>query len=248
MCAGTAISLLCPTMNKWSNLNRIAQIHNTDSLWPVNLMSTGTQHINMILVHIDRNMSISLYCIGMENNVMLFSNLTDLLDRLNGTNLIVCKHNRDHDRCRSNSCFQLIQLDHSILIYSNVSHLKTILFQIFTCMQNRMMLYRRSNNMISFFFLRKSCRFQRPVIRLTSTTCKINLISIGTQKVSHCLSGILYSLLTLTCETIYTGWIAIFLRKIRHHCLQHLRMYLRCCRIIQINQFAHVYLFLSMIS
>ena len=65
MCAGTAISLLCPTMNKWSNLNRIAQIHNTDSLWPVNLMSTGTQHINMILVHIDRNMSISLYCIGM---------------------------------------------------------------------------------------------------------------------------------------------------------------------------------------
>ncbi len=48
---------------------------------------------------------------------MLFGNCSDFFDRLNRTNLIVCKHNRNQDGLRCDCFLKLIQLHNTILIY-----------------------------------------------------------------------------------------------------------------------------------
>ena len=104
----------------------------------------------MQLIYINRKLSICLYCVGVEQDTMLMSNLTDLFDRLNGTNLIVCKHHTDQNGSRTDSFFQLIQLDLTKLIHIYISDLKSMFLQPVTSMQDCMMLDLRCNNVISF--------------------------------------------------------------------------------------------------
>ena len=58
-------------------------------------MSAGAQHIYAALVHINRNMAESLDSICVEQNSVFLGNGAYLADRLNGSDLIVRKHDGD---------------------------------------------------------------------------------------------------------------------------------------------------------
>ena len=49
------------------------------------------KHINMAFIHIDWHMSICLYRICMEENLMLLRDLANLLDWLDASDLVICK-------------------------------------------------------------------------------------------------------------------------------------------------------------
>ena len=66
LCSCTTLSLLSPAVYKRTDLNSFSDIQETDSLWSVQLMSTGTEHINIHLIYVDRNLSKCLNCICME--------------------------------------------------------------------------------------------------------------------------------------------------------------------------------------
>ena len=86
----------------------------------------------------------------MEQNAVFLCDLTDLFDRLNGSDLIVCKHNGDQDRIRTNCFFQFIHFYDTVFIHTDVSDLKTTFFQIFCGMQDRMMLDLGRDDVFSF--------------------------------------------------------------------------------------------------
>ena len=113
-------------------------------------MSAGGHHVDGKFIHSCLHMSIGLYCIRMEQNAVLSGNFSDLLNRLNRSDLIICKHHRDQDRIRTDCLFQLIQFKYPIFIYINIGNGKSSFFQIFAGMQNRMMLDLRGNNVLSF--------------------------------------------------------------------------------------------------
>ena len=89
-------------MNKGADLNAFSDIEETDSFGPVNLVPAGGEHINMILIHIDRHMTVGLNRIRMEKDTVLLGNLANFLYGLNGTDLIVGKHNGNQNRVRTN--------------------------------------------------------------------------------------------------------------------------------------------------
>ena len=64
--SGSTFSLLRTTVDEGKNLHAFSDIHYADSLWSVDLVAAGTQHINVHLIHIDRNMSKCLYCVRVE--------------------------------------------------------------------------------------------------------------------------------------------------------------------------------------
>ena len=135
----------------------------------------------MKLVNIDRQLTVCLNRIGMEQNAVFLCDLTDLFDRLNGSDLIVCKHNGDQDRIRTNCFFQFIHFYDTVFIHTDVSDLKTTFFQIFCGMQDRMMLDLGRDDVFSFALI-SFCRcFQCPVICLGTTGCEINLIFLCSQ-------------------------------------------------------------------
>ena len=82
----------------------------------------------------------SLYCICMEQNTMLSCDCSDFLQWLNRTDFIVCCHNRNQNRIRTDSCLQLVQLYFTIFIYIDIGNFISLFLQPLRSMQNRMML------------------------------------------------------------------------------------------------------------
>ena len=112
-------------------------------------MTAGTEHVNMHLIYIDRNLRIRLYRIGVEQYTVLLRDLTDLGDGLDGTDLVIGKHHADQNGIGADGCFQLVQADQSVSVHIQIGDLKASLLQILTGMENGMMLDLRGNNMFS---------------------------------------------------------------------------------------------------
>ena len=55
----------------------------------------------MVLIHIDRLVAECLNCVGVEDNSVFMGDLTDLFNRLDRSDLVVCEHYRDQDRIRA---------------------------------------------------------------------------------------------------------------------------------------------------
>ena len=102
------------------------------------------------LIDINRHLSESLNCIGMEQNAVFFCNFTDLFDGLNGSDLVVGKHHRDQDGVRADGFFQFIQLDNTVFIHIQVGNLKALFLQPLAGMQNGMMLNLAGDDVFSF--------------------------------------------------------------------------------------------------
>ena len=66
VCTGTTLALLCTAVNKRTDLDTLADIHDTDSLWSVDLVTACRKHINIHLIHIDRNVRKRLHRICVE--------------------------------------------------------------------------------------------------------------------------------------------------------------------------------------
>ena len=217
------------------DLDTFTNIKEADSFRSINLVSTGAQHINVVFIHIDRYLAKCLNCICMEQDAMFFGNTSNFFDWLNGSDLIVCKHYRNKDGFRCDCFFQFIQTDNSILIHIKICDLcSSFFFQIFTCMQNSMMLDLGCNNVITFGFVCFKGSLKCPVVCLTSTCCKINIFFSGIQCICNLLSSFCYSLFALLCKIIDTGRISIIFRKIRKHCIKNFRSSFGCCCVIQI--------------
>ena len=65
-------------------------------------MAAGAHHIYMILIHIDRNVAEGLNRIGVEDDSVLFCDLTDFLHRFNRSDFVIGKHDGDQDGSRAN--------------------------------------------------------------------------------------------------------------------------------------------------
>ena len=116
-------------------------------------MTAGAEHIDVHLIHVDGNLCISLYRIGMEQDAVLLCDLTDLGNRFDRTDLVICKHDTDQDRIRADRRLQLIQADQTVSVHIQICDLKSSLLQILTGMENRMMFDLRGNDMFSLGFI-----------------------------------------------------------------------------------------------
>ena len=137
-------------MDKGTDLHAPADIQKADSLGTVEFMSACAEHVNMQLIHVDGNLSECLHRIRMEQDAVFLRDLSDLPDRLDGADLIIRKHNGNQDRILPNGSPKLFQIHQSGFVHIQICHLIALLFQVFTGMQNGMMLNFAGNDMLSF--------------------------------------------------------------------------------------------------
>ena len=116
---------------------------------------------------------------------MLMGNLSNLCDRLDRTDLIICKHNTDQYRIGTDCFLNLLRCYETIFIHIKICDLITVLFQILAGMQDRMMLDLGCNDMFSFGLICLGNAFQHPVVRLTAATGKINLCGCCPQRIRN---------------------------------------------------------------
>ena len=97
-------------MDEGPDLYTLADVEAADTFRTAELMTTEAEHIDLHRFYIDRNLTEGLNSIGMKKNAMLVGNPSDLRHRLDGTDLIIGKHDTDQDRIRPDRRFKLIQL------------------------------------------------------------------------------------------------------------------------------------------
>ena len=140
---------------------------------------------------------------------MLFCDTSDFLDRLDRTNLVVCKHYRNQDCFRCDCFLKFIQFYNTVLVYIYICDLCAAFLQIFTGMENCMMLDLCCNDVVSFCFICLKGSLQSPVIRLGTTCCEINFFFLCSKNFCDLLSSFGDRLFALACKIINTGRVAI---------------------------------------
>src|SRR5208337_3763811 len=75
-----------------------ANIQRADSLWTVNLVPGDGHQVDVVPLHVDRNLANRLHAIGREDNAMFLGNLADFRDGIDDANLIVGIHDCDQNR------------------------------------------------------------------------------------------------------------------------------------------------------
>ena len=81
---------------------------------------------------------------------MLMCDGTNLLDRFDGSDLIVCKHHGDQNGIRADRLLDILRRNQTVCIYVQISHFIALLLQISAGMQDGMMLDLGRDDMFSF--------------------------------------------------------------------------------------------------
>jgi len=113
------------------------------------LVRGNREQITTDLLHIDGHLASGLYRVGMEINVSLSGNATNLLDRLEHAGFIVCHHDRNELGVWTQRTLQLIGIDQSATINRQVSHFRPALLEALAGIQNRMVFNLGSNDVVT---------------------------------------------------------------------------------------------------
>src|SRR5256884_1561982 len=107
-----------------------AHVQSADSLRPINLVRADGQQVDVVPLDVDRNLAHCLHAVHRKENPAFLGNLADFRDGVDHANFVIGVHDGDQNRRRLDGRFQILQADPSVALYREISHLKTVLFQI----------------------------------------------------------------------------------------------------------------------
>ena len=146
-------------------------------------MAADAQHIDTHFFRQNPELSIALHRIHMEQNGVLpvFQKLSNLLDGLYRTNLIIHIHDRHQNGLVRQRLFQIRDLHPSLSVHRQVGYLKALLFQLLHGIQDGRMLNPGGNQVLSRPLIGMGRAHERQVITLCSTGGKIDLLGLHLQ-------------------------------------------------------------------
>ena len=110
------------------------------------------EHINIHFFDINFDMSCCLYCIGMEQHTSLSADCTNFFDWMNGTDFIVCKHDRNQSGFGTDCFFDILRINLTFAVYRNIGNFKTFFFQTL-CRMNQCMMFDSGGDEVIFAFV-----------------------------------------------------------------------------------------------
>ena len=164
--SGTHTFLLSASVDQRSDVHLVAHIQKTGTLRSMDLMSADRKQIDIHLFRIDRQLSICLDCIYMEQNIriLLFEQRSCLRDRLNRSDLIIDHHHRHQNRILANGMLQILKADMAFFIHRQKRNLISLLLQKLHRHQHCRMLNRRRDQVLSGTALCICAADQCPVV------------------------------------------------------------------------------------
>ena len=113
------ITLLCSAVKQRCTLCPAPQIESTNALRPAEFMRRKGKSIHLQRIHIEGNMSSRLHRIRMKRNAACAQTRTDLRNRLDGSDLIVRRHDADKRRIGTECRLDVIGINHPLIVNRN---------------------------------------------------------------------------------------------------------------------------------
>ena len=202
-------------------------------------MTAGAQHIDIVFVHIDRDLPEGLYGVGVEQDVMFMRDPSDLPDRFDRPDLVVGCHDGNEDRFRRDRFFDRFRIDKTVFVDVEIGDLRAALFEILAGVQHGMMLDLRGDDMVPFRGISFKSGLERPVVGFTAAGGEIDLIFLCADHVRDLLPCPADRFFASSRDLIKGRGIAVVLRKIREHGRDDFRRGLCGCCIVKINIRTH---------
>src|SRR5262249_32145622 len=147
-----------------------ANVQNSDSFRPVDLVSCERQEVNAEFLHVNRNLADRLYGVGVQIK-MLLSGRAALLDqradpfkRLDRADLVVGAHDGDQRGFISQGLTRVFDPHDAFAINGQVGHAPALLFESPARRQYRRVFDLRSNDMTALFPVSFGDTFDRQVV------------------------------------------------------------------------------------
>ena len=171
VCTGAHSTLLSATEDLRDDLHFFIDIQKSNTLWSVDLVSADCKKIDAHLFRVNAVFTKSLDGIYMIKSLRAFfvNHLRNFFYRHHGTDFVIYKHGRNHNRIRAQNCFQCTHLYFAFMIYRKIGDFKSLFLQKRCRLADCCMFYRCNNNVISVSLVCQCTTDQCKVIRFCTT-------------------------------------------------------------------------------
>src|ERR1700722_9916064 len=238
--ARTHAALVPPAIDDGRELHaRIApaNVERANTLGAIDFVAANGQQVDVVFLHVDRNLAHGLHAIDREENAVFLGNFADFGDRVDHANFIVGVHDGDQDGSRADGGFQFIQVDSTVLLDRQIGNFKAFFFQALAGVQDRFVLDGLGNDVIALFAEHLRDALDHQVVGFGRAAGKDDFFGRGTDQRSNLLTRGFDRFFASPAEAVIAACgIAKFLSEIRQHRFHNARVNRRGGVIIHINR------------
>ncbi len=201
----------------------------------------GDRHqVDVVLVHVDRNLADRLHAIGVEQDALLAADLADLGHRLNHADLVVGVHDGDENRLVGDRFPQHVEIDQPVALHRQIGHAIAELFELLAGIENRLVLGGGGNDVVAFFGIHLGHALDREVVGFGGAAGEDDFAGGGADEIGDLLARFIHGLLGLPAEfVIAAGGVTEVFGEVGQHRVEDARVHPRRRVIVEINGRLH---------
>ena len=199
-----------------------AHIQSTDALGPVRLVRSEAHQIDRQSAQIHSHTTGRLRRVHVENYSSCTADGTNGRDVLNHTNLVVDKHHAGQNRIRADRRLENFQVEQTIALHIQISHLKPLALQLTTSVQNRFVFSLHRNNVFALGLVETGRPLERQVVGLGRTRRPDDLARVSAHQFGYINTRLLNRRFSLPAPGMAARRrVAKMLAQPRHHGIDH---------------------------
>src|SRR5262249_2448164 len=135
--APTPATFLRAADDKRRQLESLANVKRTNTLWRMQLVAGQSKQIDVQFLQVNGNLAHRLYAVNVKDCIRIPAhNLANLFNRKEHARFIVCEHHRNNARIATQRVTQIVQVELAVTINFQPGYFITNLTQMFTKVSN----------------------------------------------------------------------------------------------------------------
>src|SRR5262245_19848739 len=147
-----------------------SNVERPDTLGPVNLVRRQREKINAHGLYVKRYFRHGLHRVAVKQNPVLFGKSPDLRDGMDRSYLVVGCHDGNEQRPLVNCRVELFEIDDPVTIHTDIAYSKPLSLQGFAGVEDRLVLSRAGDDMITLVAIKFRDALNGQVIRFRAPT------------------------------------------------------------------------------
>ena len=238
--AGAVAGLLAAAVDQVLGPDALAAVQCAHALGAIELVGAHGQHIHAQLLDIHRNGANGLHRIGVHPHAVLVGDLRDLLDGLDGADLVVGHHDADEGGVGADRSLDILRADVALRGGLDISDLEAQTLESCHAVHDGVMLESAGDEVLLVLAgLGEGSTLHSPVVGLRAAAGEEDLRRRRVDGLCHLGAAGVHKLFGLIANAVMAAGVAAGTAQgLGHHC-QHLRGTGSRGGIVEINHFLH---------
>ena len=154
-----------------------ADVKCADALGAVQLVRGDGHQVDVVLLHVHRNLADRLHRVHVEEDALFLGDLSDFRDGLNDADFVVGVHDRDQNRFRRDGAAQIVEIDAAVFVHRQIGDLVAVLLEALAGVENRLVLGHLRDDVVALLAVHLRDALDSEVVRLGGAAGEIRFPS-----------------------------------------------------------------------